>query len=377
MSEYQYYEFLAIDRPLTDRDRRDLRALSTRARITATSFTNSYEWGDFKGDPAKLIERWFDLHLYFARWGSRRLIIKLPARLIEDDRLGAYLERIDDLQIRTVDEILIVDIARDELESDDDDDGSGWLGALAPVRAAVLAGDLRLFYLLWLMGVEVDVFEADEREPLPGIGPMTEELKAFVGFFGIDPDLVQAAAESSPVAMAGEIASDATRKAIAALPDQAKIALLGRVLDNDPLVAADLRRAVRTAVAPENAISAPLLRTVGELRLRAQDLRRLRERAVEERMAETQRQQAAAADEARRTRRETLRRRGESVWQEIETEIERRNPAGYDKATGILSDLRDLAADQNATEEFNRRLQAIRLRHVRKERFIERLSSFG
>jgi hypothetical protein len=43
-----------------------LRDLSTRARITATSFTNSYEWGDFKGDPVELMERWFDLHLYLA-----------------------------------------------------------------------------------------------------------------------------------------------------------------------------------------------------------------------------------------------------------------------------------------------------------------------
>ena len=51
MSEYQYYEFQAIDRPLGEADRQTLRALSARARITATSFTNSYEWGDFKGDP--------------------------------------------------------------------------------------------------------------------------------------------------------------------------------------------------------------------------------------------------------------------------------------------------------------------------------------
>jgi len=42
MSEYQYYEFLAIDRPL-DRAAQDaLRSISSRARITATSFTNHY-----------------------------------------------------------------------------------------------------------------------------------------------------------------------------------------------------------------------------------------------------------------------------------------------------------------------------------------------
>ena len=50
MSEYLYYEFQAIDRPL-DRAAQDaLRSTSSRARITATSFTNHYEWDDLKGD---------------------------------------------------------------------------------------------------------------------------------------------------------------------------------------------------------------------------------------------------------------------------------------------------------------------------------------
>jgi hypothetical protein len=49
MSEYQYYEFRAVDRPLDDRQMRELRAVSSRAVITPTSFTNEYNWGDFKG----------------------------------------------------------------------------------------------------------------------------------------------------------------------------------------------------------------------------------------------------------------------------------------------------------------------------------------
>jgi hypothetical protein len=95
MSEYQYYEFQAIDRPLSEAERQALRHLSTRARITATSFTNSYEWGDFKGDPAKLMERWFDLHLYLANWGSRRLMIRLPKRLVDRRLLDAFLGEVD------------------------------------------------------------------------------------------------------------------------------------------------------------------------------------------------------------------------------------------------------------------------------------------
>ena len=47
VSEYRYYEVQAIDRPLGEADMEALRTLSTRARITATSFTNHYKWGDF------------------------------------------------------------------------------------------------------------------------------------------------------------------------------------------------------------------------------------------------------------------------------------------------------------------------------------------
>jgi hypothetical protein len=45
MSEYQYYEFLAVDRPPTVAEQAEVRELSTRARITSTSFTNEYHWG--------------------------------------------------------------------------------------------------------------------------------------------------------------------------------------------------------------------------------------------------------------------------------------------------------------------------------------------
>ena len=48
MSEYQYYEFLALDRPLTSDEMQELRAFSTRARITPTSFINEYNWGDLR-----------------------------------------------------------------------------------------------------------------------------------------------------------------------------------------------------------------------------------------------------------------------------------------------------------------------------------------
>jgi hypothetical protein len=56
VSEYQYYDFRAIDRPLTKKEMAALRFISTRAAITTTSFTNHYEWRDLKANPSKLLE---------------------------------------------------------------------------------------------------------------------------------------------------------------------------------------------------------------------------------------------------------------------------------------------------------------------------------
>ena len=90
MSEYQYYEFLAIDRPLDARQQRELRVLSTRARITSTSFVNTYHWGDFKGDPRRLMSEYFDAFLYLANWGTRQLMFRLPTSLLDAEVASRY-----------------------------------------------------------------------------------------------------------------------------------------------------------------------------------------------------------------------------------------------------------------------------------------------
>ena len=90
MSDYQYYEFLAIDRPLDSRQQQELRALSTRARITATRLVNTYHWGDFKGDPRLLMSRYFDAFLYLANWGTRQLMFRLPTSLLDLEAASRY-----------------------------------------------------------------------------------------------------------------------------------------------------------------------------------------------------------------------------------------------------------------------------------------------
>ena len=89
MSEYQYYEFLAVDRPLTAAEQAEVRQLSTRATITATSFTNEYHWGDFRGSPDEMMRRFYDAHLYLANWGTHRIMFRLPRELRDPEVAGS------------------------------------------------------------------------------------------------------------------------------------------------------------------------------------------------------------------------------------------------------------------------------------------------
>src|SRR3989337_1920962 len=90
MSEYQYYEFQAIDRPLTKDEMAELRELTTRATITPTRLQNVYQWGSFRGDPLRLMERYFDAFVYVANWGTHRLMLRLPGRLLAPETVRLY-----------------------------------------------------------------------------------------------------------------------------------------------------------------------------------------------------------------------------------------------------------------------------------------------
>jgi hypothetical protein len=143
MSEYQYYEFWAIERPLTESEMAELRAHSTRARITPTSFVNDYSWGSFKGDEDAWMEKYFDAFLHLANWGTHVLKLCLPARLLDAKTARMYcIGR--QASVRDKNGKVIVSFLSE------DEEGGGWaegadrLSSLIPVRAALARGDLRV-----------------------------------------------------------------------------------------------------------------------------------------------------------------------------------------------------------------------------------------
>src|SRR2546421_11162998 len=90
MSEYQYFEFQTVDRRLSEKEMRDLRVYSTRARITPTSFVNEYNFGSFKGNANAWMEKYFDGFLYLANWGTLEVQLAVPAKTLPSNIVRQY-----------------------------------------------------------------------------------------------------------------------------------------------------------------------------------------------------------------------------------------------------------------------------------------------
>ena len=284
MSEYEYYEFMAIERPLGKAERAQLRRLSSRAEITSTSFINEYEWGDFKGNPKKLMEKWFDLHLYLTNWDTSRFMVRLPKRCVSRAHFDVFLKNSETATLIDAGDYVILDIIKDDEDEwyGEDDDGENSidrLSCLVPLRHDLLSGDLRMLYLIWLVAVEDDSLGEDVLEPLPGIAPLNGALKALADLLSLDSDLVEAAAERCADESNVEISSEHACQVLSAIPDHEKTALLVRIYEGDPYASIELRKQVQELTSSKSETMAVKKRTVLELCKRAAGIRKEREHA--------------------------------------------------------------------------------------------------
>lgn len=366
MSEYQCYEFLALDRRLTAQEMVELRSISTRAEITPTRFWNEYHWGDLKADPFELLARYFDMHLYFANWGTRRLMFRLPVAAVDLDILRAYAPG-GPVTLTTAGEHAVLDLWSEVEEPEDDWFEAGQLAAsLTPLRAELLRGDRRVAYLAWLLAVQDGEVDAEAQEPpVPhGLATGSAPLAALADFLRLDQDLLAAAAESDNE---DRDEPGRLRAWIKRLPAQEWERWLLRAADNPDLrLGSELLGELRRAHPPV----ASGRRTVARLQARSEELRAARRRAA----AELAAQARAAAAAARSRRLAELARRGDGAWQELEQLVEAR---AYDQAVGLAMDLRDAAAQAGRPEEFDRRIAEVKQRHARRRGFLDRLRRAG
>lgn len=381
MSEYQYYEFAAIDRPLTRAEMVQLRAVSKRADITASGFTNHYEWGDLKADPADWMRRYFDVFVYTANWCSCRLAVRVPSGAFGKAELKPFAAgRV--LSIEAGDAHWIIDWSLNESEDHERfgmEDGSGWMRRLVPLRDELLRGDLRPLYLGWLAGAAGGELRDDALEPEvpPGLSTLSPPQQALVEFLEIDPDMLAAAMAGSARASQADAAEAKNIEAwLGELPRDEMAAVL-KLITQDR--GHEAERQVRSRHAAWLKAQRPSVASTTQRRSMA-ELRELAKAASGARLEREAKERAKQEAERRRQREAYLRLLMADVdkrWAAIDAQAQRGNASGYEQAVRAPVELAEGYALTSSRQEFDHVLQRLLVDHATRGALLRRLAEAG
>jgi hypothetical protein len=385
VSEYQYYEFRALDRRLTAEQQRRLRSLSSRAEISATRFTNEYSFGDFREDPGRLLEEYFDAYLYAANWGTRELAFRLPRALLDAETARRYCNEEYRAWVTETTEYVIVRFRWDDDEGDDWIEGQGLLDPLLEARGELAAGDLRLLYLGWLLKVQLDGPGDDDGEntedegepPVPaGLRKLSDSLASVAEFLKIDDDLIEAAAQASGPLVS--VSDDGIADWVAALPASEKDKFLTMVAEGEGAqVESLLVRRFRRESRPADTAAASTGRTATGLLAGAEARRAAREEAEARARQEARARRAAQQAAAYERHLEKLAGRKDEAWQQVEKLTMFSKPKEYDQATQLLKDLHEIARREDDIAAFTARVRELRTRYAKRPSLMERFDKAG
>ena len=364
--QYQYYEFQAIDRPLTPTEQNDVRSLSSQVRLTATQAIFTYSYGEFRGKPLSVLEKYFDAMLYMANWGTHQLAFRFPKSAVNLAVLELYcVKRF--IEVIVVEKYVILNININEEEGslwiEDDND---WLSLLIPLRQSILQEDYRVLYLAWLQAVDIShASKNDFQEPPvpPNLQNLNAPLQAFVEWLEIDPDLITIAAQESQTE---ESHQEPFEDWIKALSEQEKTAMLLEVVTSDLTIASQFQARLRQRFSQP-----PKHRTGSEQRRSYATLKAL---ADTERLARKAREEEAATRE-RRQYLESLKPEQENIWKTIDSLIARKKPQSYDEAVQHLINLRDLARLEGNVVEFQRKIQQLQATYSKCSGLLRRIEA--
>ncbi|SIO59313.1 hypothetical protein SAMN05444166_6005 [Singulisphaera sp. GP187] len=385
MSEYQYYEFRAIDQPLSEKEMDKLSAISSRAEITATSFTNTYNYGDFRGDPEALVERYFDAFVYVTNWGTHQLMFRLPKGFL-DIKAAAPYGSDETLSFKAKSDHIIVDFTSDDESRDEWTEGEPWMASLIALRGDLMRGDLRALYLGWLASLRFLVLDEDpeveaQLEPPvpPGLAKLSGPLKELASFLWIDDELIEAAARGSAGEPPAAPSLDVMRGWVKQLSAADKDAYLLRFLteEGDLILRAELARQFRDATRPTGTAPAAdaARRTVGQLLAARDEIVEAKRLTAAEKAAKERARKERERTEARTKHLDDLAGRESAAWQEVDDRIAAGQAKEYDQAVTLLADLRELAARTGRTAEVDAKIQALRQLHKKKPSLIKRFDT--
>ncbi len=219
---YQFGQFMAIDEPLDDEQLAFMRGLPKCAKISRRVYAYEYRHDDDIKYYEEMLCHGYDVHLYYANHGVRRLSFHLPTGLpCEPKEFEAFLpkngvtwradpsppaprpkgSKVSGSPLPYIGGkgraagILEICPESDLATYEKEIKPAPLLRKIAPVRAMLMRGDLRPLYLAWLACAEEPLLEP----PVPaGLGELTTPLRAMARFFEVDQHLIAAAAEQSP-----------------------------------------------------------------------------------------------------------------------------------------------------------------------------------
>ena len=369
MSEYQYYEFQAIDRPLTQEERAAICELSSRVKPTATTASFNYSYGNFRGDPKQVLARYFDIMYYITNWGTQQLMFRFPTSLINRETIELYC--IDNyISLSFAGDWAILDWEFSQEEGFNDwIEGEGILSELIGLRQEILQQDYRGLYLAWLKAIDlsegyIDIDKTQLEPSLPpGLGQLSAAQKAFTEIFELDEHLLNVACASS--GKLTTISEQTWQQAISQLSASERQDFLLRLAKGEHNLSAKLKQKLSQLI-PTSAASNQPRRTIQEL---------LEAAAEEGKKAEKRRQQEAEAKRIEEL--QTLAKREAQVWQQVESLIQKAQSKSYDEAVKLLVKLRDLAEYQNRLPVFQERLNRIYEQYSNRSGLKRRLQEVG
>ncbi|WP_013321004.1 hypothetical protein [Gloeothece verrucosa] len=365
MSEYQYYEFQAIDRPLTQEERTAISQLSSRVHPTATRASFTYSYGDFKSDPKKVLAQYFDIMYYIANWGTQQLMFRFPKSLISSSVIEPYCIK-DCISLTYIKSWAILDWQFNQEEGFDYwMEGEGILAELLGLRQEILQQDYRGLYLAWLKAItmsseyaEIDKTQLEPPVP-PGLKQLSSSQKAFAKIFEVDEYLLTAACESSGKPTL--ISDKNWQQAIVQLSSSECQDFLLRLAKGESNLSAKFTQRLSELIVT-TPVPSKSRRTIQQLF----------EAASGEEKATKKRQQQEA--EIKRIQElEALAKRETQAWNEVESLLLKPQAKTYEQAVELLVQLRDLAEYQNRYSFFQEKINQIYKKYSRRTGLIERL----
>ena len=369
MSEYQYYEFRAIDRPLTPDEMSAVGRLSSRVDLSPRHAKFVYNYSDLPTSVEKLLAKYFDAMFYIANWGSCQLMFRFPRQAVDLAEMRTYCQPMiieEFMSISVEGDYVILNMQwHEEAPEWGWIEGENWLPQLLPLRDDLLRGDYRLLYLAWLKATELEDMLDSVTEPVvpSGLRQLSPPLQTFIELFDLDPYLVSAAAQAGGAPVS--ISDVQLRRAIAQLSPEMQAQWLLRLAQGEAQLATAFNQTLMKLIdLPQTSPALP--RTLGDLWAAADEI------------GQAAAVQAAAEAEAKHLKKmETLAAREDQLWQEIITLIEQKNGRAYDQAVAHLRDLSELARHKNEEAQFQARLNSIHRDYGRLSALIRRLRSAG